>query len=219
MDKGLQMHVEGLMKPKTTNQRLNIIISAVLLALFSKQWQIERQNGWPEGPAIQLLETIDTLVCAGGAGESDSSLAIKVLQMTMNKIHPANSRLKSCSAADLDWLRELNQAPPDFIEQVLATIWVWLHPMDEELTPQEARAAMLQQNQRHLSVIYRRMRSGLVPGAVKRGRQWLILKSSLVALGYLEPDAMARRLGTQETIRQKPNKKQSGRPPGKRNKT
>ncbi len=137
----------------------------------------------------------------------------------MSQIHTIDLELKSCSTADLDWLSENNQATPDFVEQVLATIWVWLHPMDEELTPQEARAAMPQQNQRHLSVIYRRMRSGLVPGAVKRGRQWLIPKSSLVALGYLEPDAMARRLGTQETIRQKPIKKQSGRPPGKRNKT
>ncbi len=206
------------MKPITTNQRLNNLISAMLLAFFSKQWQSEHQDVWPEGTTSKFLEVFDALVGAGGAGESNRLRAIEVLQSTMNQIHTIDPELKSCSSADLEWLSEINQATPDFIEQVLATIWVWLHPMDEELTPQEARAAMPQQNQRHLSVIYRRMRSGLVPGAVKRGRQWLIPKSSLVALGYLEPDAMARRLGTQETIRQKPIIKLSGRPPGRRNK-
>lgn len=207
------------MKPITTNQYLNNLISAMLLALFSKQWQSEHQDGWPEGRTIQFLEVFDVLVGAGGAGESDRPRAIEILQTTMKQIHAVDPDLKSCSAADLDWLSQLVQATPDFIEQTLATIWAWLHPMDEELTPQEARAAMPQQNQRHLSVIYRRMRSGLVPGAVKRGRQWLIPKSSLVALGYLDPDAMAHRMGTQETIRQKPIKKQPGRPPGRRNKT
>lgn len=203
------------MKPITTNQHLNNLISALLVATQSIQWQHEHQEQWPEGTAARFLEDFDRLVGAGGAGESSRSSAIEVLQTTLNQIRAADPELKSCRAVDLDWLGTLSQAETEVIDQVLATFWGCLHPMDEELTPQEALNAMAE-HQRDRSVMNRRLRAGLVPGAVKRGRQWLIPKSSLIALGWLPPDSFSRRLGAQETIQTNPNRKLPWRPRGRR---
>ncbi len=35
-------------------------------------------------------------------------------------------------------------AVENIIERTLATIWAWLHPLDEELTPHEAQVAVPQ---------------------------------------------------------------------------
>ena len=123
------------MTPVTNNQHLNNLISILRVAVTSPQWQVDHWPGQPDRVG-RFLFSFDGAAGWDGAGEPDPAAVVELVVSFLSDVHQADPELKGASLADIEWLKGFRTDEPEII-QVITTIWLWLHQIEELLTAQE----------------------------------------------------------------------------------
>lgn len=155
------------------NEHFNNLAAIIRVPFLSEEWKVER----PEVPFWSRIENL-TEVKTEQMFATNRPEFVKRFVAFLAELTQADPRL-AYTEADLAWFIEQMDGENALV--VASLLFAWFSAPDEMLTPVEVANA----TGTHESNWRNKAAAGEIPGAVKKGKQWLLPRSVLRGYGVL----------------------------------